>query len=108
MLFQNLMKRGYKTSVECVVCGTDIALLRTKQRAEKINRYVPESVVLVRGASASAWKTMPGSISSCCSSSRSNLQEWKRRADRATADAIIMNHFMVDPPPYSVSKSLMS
>ena len=49
-LFQNLMKRGYKTSVECIVCGTDVALLRTKKRAAEINRYVPESVVLERAA----------------------------------------------------------
>lgn len=47
-LFQNLAKRGYKTSVSCVVCKTDVALLRTKERAEKLNRYVPESVVLER------------------------------------------------------------
>lgn len=47
-LFQNLAKRGYKTSVDCVVCKTDIALSRTKERAAKINRYVPESVVLGR------------------------------------------------------------
>ena len=49
-LFQNLIKRGYKTSVNCVVCGTDVALLRTKKRAAEINRYVPENVVLERAA----------------------------------------------------------
>lgn len=47
-LFQNLAKRGYKTAVDCVVCKTDVALLRTKERAAKINRYVPENVVLER------------------------------------------------------------
>lgn len=47
-LFQNLAKRGYKTSVNCVVCKTNVALLRTKERAEKLNRFVPENVVLER------------------------------------------------------------
>ena len=49
-LFQNLAKRGYKTTVDCVMCKTDVALQRTQKRAEEINRYVPESVVLERAS----------------------------------------------------------
>ena len=47
-LFKNLALRGYKTSVNCIVCPTNEAVLRAKERAVKINRYVPEALILER------------------------------------------------------------
>ena len=47
-LFKNLAQRGYKTSVECIICKEDKAIERAKERAIKINRYVPEKIILER------------------------------------------------------------
>lgn len=47
-LFKNLAQRGYKTSVDCIVCREDEAIQRAKVRAEEINRYVPEKIIVER------------------------------------------------------------
>lgn len=47
-LFKNLPKKGYKTSVDFIVCDTSLAIERTKKRVKEINRYVPETLVLER------------------------------------------------------------
>ena len=47
-LFKNLPKKGYKTAVNFIVCDTGLAVARTKKRAEEINRYVPEELVIER------------------------------------------------------------
>ena len=52
-LFKNIKDKGYKTSVRFIVCDTDLAIKRTKERCLKINRYVPESLIIER---ASAYK----------------------------------------------------
>jgi len=47
-LFKNLPKRGYQTAVNFIICGTNLAVKRTKERAGIINRYVPEKLILER------------------------------------------------------------
>ena len=47
-MFKNLPKRGYKTSVDFIICDTSLAIKRSKIRAQKINRYVPESLIFER------------------------------------------------------------
>lgn len=49
-MFKNLPKKGYKTSVDFIVCDTKTAIKRTKERAKKINRYVSEEVIKERAA----------------------------------------------------------
>lgn len=47
-LFQNIKNMGYKTAVNFIVCDTNLAIQRAKERAIKINRHVPESLILER------------------------------------------------------------
>lgn len=49
-LFENLPKIGYKTRVDFILCNTALASQRAKERAEKINRYVPETLIKDRAA----------------------------------------------------------
>ena len=52
-LFKNVKNKGYKTSIDFIVCDTDLAIKRAKERSIKINRHVPESLIIER---ASAYK----------------------------------------------------
>jgi len=47
-LFKNLPKRGYQMKINAIVCDTNLALKRASDRAKKINRYVPEKLILER------------------------------------------------------------
>ncbi len=47
-LFQNIKKKGYNTLVNFILCDTSLAIKRTKERALKINRHVPEQLILDR------------------------------------------------------------
>jgi len=49
-LFKNLPKRGYKMKIDAIVCDTDLALKRACERAQNVNRYVPEKLILERAA----------------------------------------------------------
>ena len=49
-MFKNLPKKGYKTSVDFIICDTQTAIRRTKEREKKINRYVSEDVIKERAA----------------------------------------------------------
>ena len=45
---QNIKKKGYNTLVNFILCDTSLAIKRTKERALKINRHVPEQLILDR------------------------------------------------------------
>lgn len=47
-LFKNLPKRGYKMRINAIVCDTGVAINRAQKRAQEINRYVPEKLILER------------------------------------------------------------
>ncbi len=47
-LFKNLSKKGYHTALDVIVCDTNLAIKRAEERTKKINRYVPESLILER------------------------------------------------------------
>lgn len=49
-LFKNIHKKGYHTAVDFIVCDTSLAIKRAEERAKKINRYVPESLILERAS----------------------------------------------------------
>lgn len=49
-LFKNIHKKGYRTAVDFIVCDTNLAIKRAEERAKKINRYVPEQLILERAA----------------------------------------------------------
>lgn len=49
-LFKHLPKKGYKTSVEFIMCNTDLAIQRAKKRVTEQKRYVPENLILERAA----------------------------------------------------------
>lgn len=49
-LFKNIRRRGYRTAVDFIVCNTSLAMARAEERAKKINRYVPEQLILERAA----------------------------------------------------------
>jgi len=49
-LFKHLPKKGYKTSVDFIICDTSLAIQRAKHRATAQNRYVPERLILERAA----------------------------------------------------------
>lgn len=49
-LFKNIHKKGYRTAVDFIVCNTSLAIQRAEERAKKINRYVPESLILERAS----------------------------------------------------------
>ena len=47
-LFRNIAGKGYKTSVDFIVCDVNTAIKRAEERAKKINRYVPETLIRER------------------------------------------------------------
>lgn len=47
-MFKNITKQGYKTSVNFIVCDENTAINRAKERAKRIHRYVPESLIKER------------------------------------------------------------
>lgn len=47
-LFKNIKDKGYKTAVNFIVCDTNLAIKRAKERAVKLNRHVPESLIKER------------------------------------------------------------
>ncbi len=47
-LIQNIKNNGYKTIVEFIMCDTSLAIKRAKDRALRINRHVPEQLILDR------------------------------------------------------------
>lgn len=47
-LFKNIRRYGYRTEVDFIVCDTEVAIKRANARAEKIRRYVPESLIRER------------------------------------------------------------
>jgi len=49
-LFKHLPKKGYKTSVNFIVCDTSLAIKRVKRRAEEQHRYVPERLIMERAS----------------------------------------------------------
>ena len=49
-LFRHLPKKGYKTSVDFIMCDTSLAIKRAAKRAEEQNRYVPEKLIVERAA----------------------------------------------------------
>lgn len=49
-MFKNLPKKGYQTSVNFIVCDTNTAIARTKERAKKINRFISEDVIKERAS----------------------------------------------------------
>ena len=49
-MFKNLPKKGYKTSIDFIICDTKTAIHRTKEREKKINRHVSEDVIKERAA----------------------------------------------------------
>ncbi len=49
-LFKNIHKKGYQTAVDFIVCDTALAIRRAEERAQKINRYIPEKLILERAA----------------------------------------------------------
>lgn len=63
-LFRNITRKGYKTAVDFIVCDTNIAIKRAKERAKKVNRYVPENLIRERAEKfqeyISAYKKIAG------------------------------------------------
>ena len=49
-MFKNLPKKGYKTSVDFIVCDIKTAIKRTKEREKKINRHISEEIIKERAA----------------------------------------------------------
>ena len=49
-LFKNIRRKGYRTAVDFIVCDTKLAINRAAERAKKINRFVPEQLILERAA----------------------------------------------------------
>ncbi len=49
-LFKNIHKKGYKTAVDFVICDTRLAIKRAKEREKRINRHVPEQLIVERAA----------------------------------------------------------
>ena len=56
-LFKNIHKKGYHTAVDFIVCDTALAIKRAEERAKKINRYVPKSLILERAAGIKKYAT---------------------------------------------------
>jgi len=49
-LFKNIKAKGYKTAVDFIICDTALAVKRAAARAERTQRYVPETLILERAA----------------------------------------------------------
>ncbi|MCM1324682.1 MAG: ATP-binding protein [Acetobacter sp.] len=49
-LFRNIREKGYKTSVDFIICDTVTAIKRAQIRAAETKRYVPEKLILERAA----------------------------------------------------------
>ncbi len=47
-LFQNIKKIGYKTTVDFILCDTELAVKRAALREKEINRHVPERLIVER------------------------------------------------------------
>ena len=56
-LFKNLPKKGYKTAVDFIMCDTSLAIRRAQERAAKIHRYIPETVIKERAAKFNTYIT---------------------------------------------------
>lgn len=54
-LFKNIRSFGYQTEVDFIVCDTEVAIKRANERAEKIQRYVPECLIRERAANAQGY-----------------------------------------------------
>lgn len=47
-LFKNVKNKGYQTAVNFIVCDTNLAIKRAKERQKEINRHVPETTIRER------------------------------------------------------------
>lgn len=47
-LFKNVKNKGYQTAVNFIVCDTNLAIKRAKERQKEINRHVPETTIIER------------------------------------------------------------
>lgn len=56
-LFANLKNKGYKTSVDFIICQTELAIKRAEERAKIINRYVPKALILERAKNLKTYMT---------------------------------------------------
>lgn len=66
-LFKNIRKKGYKTAVDFIICDTKLAVKRAQEREKKINRHVPEQLIVERAAKFSeyvvAYQKQAGKVS---------------------------------------------
>ena len=47
-LFKNITRQGYHTAVNFIMCDTELAIQRAKERARNNQRFVPESLIRER------------------------------------------------------------
>ncbi|MBQ8751411.1 MAG: zeta toxin family protein [Alphaproteobacteria bacterium] len=63
-LFQNIKNKGYKTAIDFIVCDTNLAIQRAKERAIKLNRHVPEHLIIERASKFSDYMSAYQKITS--------------------------------------------
>lgn len=57
-LLKNISSKGYRTSVDFIICDTSLALKRAQIRAQETKRYVPEALILERAAKIKKYITV--------------------------------------------------
>lgn len=56
-LFKNIADKGYRTVVDFIMCDTKLAIKRAREREKKINRHVPEQLIIERAERFSEYIT---------------------------------------------------
>lgn len=49
-LFKNIQAQGYQTAVDFIICDTNLAIKRAKEREKQTKRHVPDELILERAA----------------------------------------------------------